>query len=307
MGEWDEVDSSREMCCHGYDVANQILSLSYLSVLCYSLIILGTLPSKPRFTWEKLFNYNLSAACVVRVIFFFLQTFLRENALEIVNQVNMFMNMLPSFLIMFAYAVLVFFWAEMLYVTKVSQSDSVKDLSDPVHALQRRTFTYVNRLHKFYYTSFFVVLFGFFVLYILDFSLYPLDKNNVPNPYTHVEYGLIVWSGSLALCVAAGFSWYGFWMFKFALRSESRSMIFKIASITFLVVYAALFRAIIDFLVVFDPSSLFVSTWWMLLVFFSTCEVLPILLILNILQAKRQSSSSSHKSHKTSSTSDNTN
>jgi len=248
-------------------------------------------PPKNRF-WRDWFTFLLLNGALTRGIWSVSQPFWYSGYITWPSTINIYFNVIPSFLFMGNYLLILFFWMEVYY----SYGTNMVDLK-----------------------NFFIVLFGSMclfltVLILFDIWFYPVPaffSERVPRFNKSVSRLLMInFVGACYVVISISFLYYGirlYWRFR---SVQQRELIHKVRAVilprvkilTGLCWSCFIIRGA---LVIWNATSDFFSTngkgwpdeifWWVDFIYYSLLEIMPLFFMLLIFKSPGEKESSSIK------------
>eukprot|EP01133_Synstelium_polycarpum_P017453 gene17453-20826_t len=175
----------------GYDVVHILMSVAYLVTAVFGAIAWHNRPLTNVSPIQRFFYPLLLFGCLVRAVFMMMQPWVRENSLNLPNQANIILNSLPSFLFFSAYLIVLFVWVEIYLVA-----------SGGSHQMIERLPLIFRLIALLMYSS-------LLTLYILDFSLYPLEYNHLSIFSTTAEQIIGYYDAGCYIATSLAFLFFG--------------------------------------------------------------------------------------------------
>jgi len=221
--------------------------------------------------WKMLFYPSLFVGCLMRTIFFVLQPLVLEDAIEMVNSLNIVLDYFPSFVFFSAYLVIMLNWAEIYH-------NSIEMSSTQFRYLKPIFFIFIG----FLYTS-------IIALFVCDLLLSPNQYIPESKLQTDIEEIIALYDAVLYIPTSVGFIVYCIRIMRkiSQVRDHSRAKIEvsqRIQKFTILVCFVFCVRSVICLWVVLSGSPPISTKWWFTTTYFVVLEILPLALMINILR-----------------------
>jgi THH1/TOM1/TOM3 domain len=254
-----------------YDVVHFLLAIAYLAMMLYASFMFY------RYQYHsKLFMGTFAAGASLRMVFFFLSPFIKENVLRMANSLTFLMNTLPSVLLLSTYMSIIFFWGQ-LYRSEASVL---------VIARQPNYFSLAVNVLMYLAVA---------VLYALDIAFFPkMHAADVAKPHTPYEEATQLFVAGMYVSVSVGFFLFGWftyrktWQENYGLQPHRtrfrRSLLNRVGKVTLICMSAFVVRAAITTWSAFVDISLY---WWVDPLYYTVLELVPMFLILNAYLRKR--------------------
>jgi len=258
-----------------YDIIHFIVSFLYLMLSFFCVYSFIKRPNKTRQVLSQLIFYPLLFIGVtVRAVFMFLQPFIREQEfIQIPNQINILLNSLPSFNFFTIYLVVLFIWIE-------------------IYFLFRGSVVSIRRLPTIFNTITILMYLCLITLYIIDFTMYPLQSNPISAFINLPELIIGYYDASCFIVASLLFVFFGVSLI-FRFRSphqknfteEKRKIILKrIAGLTILTVACFICRATITLFALIKMNSISGEFWWFDGVYYILFEIIPLWIMIYLLR-----------------------
>ncbi|EGC37963.1 hypothetical protein DICPUDRAFT_76443 [Dictyostelium purpureum] len=261
---------------YDYDITHLVVSFLYfiLSIFCtYSFI---KRPKKQQNTQQLIFYPLLFLGVIIRAVFMFLQPFVREGEIVIPNQANILLNTLPSFTFFSTYLIVLFIWVEIYLISYGSSMRSIKAL--PI---------IFNVLTVVMYTA-------LIILYVLDFTLYPIQHNPVSEFSTLPEMIIGYYDVGCFISASVLFFFFGLSLvikFRHSQKNfaedKRKTILRRITLLTGLICFCFLLRAAITLFALVDLNLISSYWWWFDGAYYCGLEIVPLWIMLYLLQMDR--------------------
>ncbi|KYQ92251.1 hypothetical protein DLAC_07098 [Tieghemostelium lacteum] len=268
---------------YNYDVVHFILSFLYLILALFCLYSFLKKLRQQNNSNQQIFYPLLFVGVLIRAVFMFLQPFVMEDELQLPNQANFILNSLPSFLFFTIYLIVLFIWVEIYLITYGATTTTIRRLPIIFNSLVVTMFAALA------------------VLYILDFTLYPLKYDSISAEITKPEIIIALYDCCCFITASGFFFFFGIRLvFKFrkqqkTLTEEKRHIIVKrITGLTILIVLCFLIRASITLYSIFIMNFISGQWWWFDGAYFFTLEIVPLWIMLYLLTMDKNRRIKSH-------------
>ncbi|KAL6045200.1 hypothetical protein QOT17_022919 [Balamuthia mandrillaris] len=192
-----------------------------------------------------------------------------EGDVRIWNVINSFLYTFPSLLFFINYLIVLFLWAEIYHFKR------------GIEILRLRPLFWVLA----------VMMYGlYFLLYILDFALYPRSYTGEAEIRNTVEQVIQVYTAVIYLSTASAFVVYGVRIssrLRMIGNKRGKVLVLRIALLTALVAVCFFVRTAFVLLNIWDVNISWY--WWVDAVYYSCLEWLAMLLMLAILHSSKKS------------------
>ncbi|EGG21873.1 hypothetical protein DFA_01759 [Cavenderia fasciculata] len=269
-----------------YDIVHFILAGLYivLGILCLSIYFKR--PKQNTSTIQKIFYPSLLCAVTVRAFFMAMQPIVREGLLpSFPNQVNVILNIAPSFVLFSAYLIVLFIWVEMYLIASGGS-------------------TIIHKLPYIFYVLSFFMYSAVIALFIADFVLYPPQFNAISSYSNPIEKAIGIYDGCCFILTSLAFLFFGFSIiFKFRSQqknfTEERRMIIlkRVSALTALIVVCFAARACITIFAAVKMNLISGTWWWFDGAYYCGLEIVPISIMLYLLKMGHSNNSNGHHHH----------
>eukprot|EP01091_Cochliopodium_minus_P013185 TRINITY_DN4183_c0_g1_i2.p1 TRINITY_DN4183_c0_g1~~TRINITY_DN4183_c0_g1_i2.p1 ORF type:complete len:291 (-),score=26.49 TRINITY_DN4183_c0_g1_i2:47-919(-) len=104
--------------------------------------------------WKKFFHIFLLSGCSLRCGFFYLQPFVREGYIQLVNRENSILNLFPSYFFFSNYLIILVLWAEIIYYPEntIGQKPTINKFRNHLIFFQVLMYIFAIVLFLLYFT-----------------------------------------------------------------------------------------------------------------------------------------------------------
>ncbi|GAM28039.1 hypothetical protein SAMD00019534_112150 [Acytostelium subglobosum LB1] len=271
-----------------YDITHIVLAALYLVLGGVAVYAWWNRPTSNVSPIQKVFYPLMLFGVLVRALFMMLQPFIRENDIRLPNQANVLLNSLPSFIFFSNYLIVLFIWAEMYLIFDGSSMKVVHRLPWIFNLMAVSMYTTIT------------------ILYILDFTIYPLSYQPISAFNDTIEYIIGTFDGCCFIFLALAYSVVGTSLIvKFRephpnfTEDKRRIVVKRVTVVTLLVFICFLIRAAITLFAVNKDNLISGTWWWFDGVYFFSFEIVPITIMLYALRMNNGNSSHYTYAHST--------
>lgn len=260
-----------------YNVSHFVLAGLYfaLTLVTLGLVVVKALRGSLRELWKVFFFLFVIFAAVLRGLWALFDPLMLMKTVQISNRTDLFLDLFPSILFFACYLILLFLWVELYHYPARAGLR--------IHSL---------RFHLFFVLGLMFCIFG--VLFVVDLVVFDSSWVSIAGPANIVERILILYIATLYLVTCVAFTVYGLlvlvplWRSPTGSSAKRRDMLLRLLGLTMLIMVIFLVRAAFVFIGFFSNWS-FVAYFDLL--YYVTCEVLPIVTMFFILLYRGTSAS----------------
>eukprot|EP01117_Protostelium_nocturnum_P016397 TRINITY_DN6492_c0_g1_i1.p1 TRINITY_DN6492_c0_g1~~TRINITY_DN6492_c0_g1_i1.p1 ORF type:complete len:315 (-),score=66.76 TRINITY_DN6492_c0_g1_i1:25-969(-) len=260
-----------------YNSIHFVLAGIYFMLFIFSILFFVRLlrHTHMTFSWQRFFHPTLSLGCIIRSAFFTLQPFIATGVIEVPQRLNLFLNLLPTYLFFACYLIILFLWAEIYHKS----------------AWRSRSAHYFRPLYLGIVAFIFLVV---FILEALDWAHkqppLTIEQQRYPLNVGVYQTSISLFALFLYSCVGLGFLIYGLMVWRavaqrssFATESSGQHIKHKVVFLTVLINICFFSRIglITWALIITSPST----WWWFDGSYFLALEVVPLVLMLMVLHS----------------------
>jgi hypothetical protein len=240
-----------------------------LAITTVILVIVKACRGTLKETWKVFFFIFVILGSCLRGLWALFDPLMLANTLQLSNRTDLFLNIFPSVLFFSCYLILLFIWVELYHY--------------PVRGRMR-----IHHLRVHLWVVLGVMFAIFLVLFLVDLIVFPSKLVSISSPSNVVERILILFVAAIYVITCVAFTVYGFlvlvplWRTKGGADSagKRRDMLLRLLALTMLIMIIFLVRAAMVFIGYFSNWS-FISFFDLL--YYVTCEILPIFMMFFIL------------------------